>query len=135
MKKSILTFLATVSIGAATIESSPFIAQAENKDTRKQTTTFQSINHNQSYPEELDHIYERFLAAGGTENFWENIILKEYTKNSVNNNQVIEKIVQTKAMLEIESIEAQTRVLIEYAENHYGSINEAIHFYNQNGWW
>lgn len=141
MRKSILAFIATVSIGAASAETYTHTAHANdltNEQQKSTPPTTQSIQTTTSSPEsdnDVDAVYDRFMAAGGTEKLWEKIVLPESGGNPHAKNGEYFGLAQTKLSWGYGTVEQQTRGMIEYAQSRYGSINAAVRFRTTHGWW
>ena len=141
MRKSILAFIATVSIGAASAETYTHTAHAHdltNEQQKSTPPTTQSIQTTTSSPEsdnDVDAVYDRFMAAGGTEELWEKIVLPESGANPHAKNGEYFGLAQTKLSWGYGTVEQQTRGMIEYAQSRYGSINAAVRFRTTHGWW
>ncbi|KAK56075.1 transglycosylase [Staphylococcus lugdunensis] len=141
MRKSILAFIATVSIGAASAETYTHTAHANdltNEQQKSTPPTTQSIQTTTSSPEsdnDVDAVYDRFMAAGGTEELWEKIVLPESGANPHAKNGEYFGLAQTKLSWGYGTVEQQTRGMIEYAQSRYGSINAAVRFRTTHGWW
>lgn len=141
MRKSILAFIATVSIGAASAETYTHTAHANdltNEQQKSTPPTTQSIQTTTSSPEsdnDVDAVYDRFMAAGGTEELWKKIVLPESGGNPHAKNGEYFGLAQTKLSWGYGTVEQQTRGMIEYAQSRYGSINAAVRFRTTHGWW
>lgn len=78
----------------------------------------------------------QFLAAGGTEAMWNTIVLPESSGNPNAVNPLgYRGLGQTKEAWGTGSVATQTKGMINYAEQRYGSIDEALSFRSQNNWW
>lgn len=81
-------------------------------------------------------VHDRFIAAGGTESMWENIVMPESGGNPDAVNELgYRGLGQTKEAWGTGSVEDQTKGMIQYAIDRYGSIDQAIQFREANGWW
>ncbi|WP_411843122.1 hypothetical protein [Salinicoccus sp. HZC-1] len=79
---------------------------------------------------------EQFLAAGGTEAMWQNIVMPESSGNPNAVNELgYQGLGQTKESWGTGSVATQTEGMINYAEERYGSVEEAMQFRNANNWW
>ncbi|MDG0860306.1 LysM peptidoglycan-binding domain-containing protein [Staphylococcus equorum] len=81
-------------------------------------------------------VKDQFLAAGGTEDMWNTIVLPESSGNPNAVNPLgYRGLGQTKEAWGTGSVEEQTKGMINYAEQRYGSVNSALSFRSQNNWW
>jgi len=81
-------------------------------------------------------VQEQFLAAGGTEEMWNNIVMPESSGNpNAQNPAGYQGLGQTMESWGTGSVEEQTTGMINYAQERYGSVEEAIAFRDQNNWW
>ncbi|WP_214269954.1 LysM peptidoglycan-binding domain-containing protein [Mammaliicoccus lentus] len=78
----------------------------------------------------------QFLAAGGTEAMWNTIVLPESSgnPNAVSPNGY-QGLGQTKESWGTGSVATQTKGMLNYAKQRYGSEAAAIEFRAQNNWW
>ncbi|SUM31073.1 SceA protein [Staphylococcus gallinarum] len=77
-----------------------------------------------------------FLAAGGTKELWESIVLPESGGDpDAVNSAGYRGLGQTKESWGTGSVATQTKGMINYAKERYGSIEAAIEFREANGWW
>ena len=78
----------------------------------------------------------QFLAAGGTEALWNTIVLPESSGNPNAVNELgYRGLGQTKESWGTGSVATQTKGLINYAKQRYGSVDAAVSFRSQNNWW
>lgn len=78
----------------------------------------------------------QFLEAGGTEAMWQNIVMPESSGNPNAVNELgYRGLGQTKESWGTGSVAEQTAGMINYAEERYGSVEEAMEFRNANNWW
>ena len=81
-------------------------------------------------------VYSQFIEAGGTKALWDNIVMPESSGNPDAVNELgYRGLGQTKEAWGEGSVEEQTKGMIKYAEDRYGSIDAAIDFRLANGWW
>lgn len=81
-------------------------------------------------------VYSQFIEAGGTKALWDNIVTPESSGNPDAVNELgYRGLGQTKEAWGTGSVEEQTKGMIKYAEDRYGSIDAAIDFRLANGWW
>lgn len=78
----------------------------------------------------------QFLAAGGTEAMWNTIVLPESSgnPNAVSPNGY-QGLGQTKESWGTGSVATQTKGMLNYAKQRYGSEAAAIEFRKTHGWW
>lgn len=78
----------------------------------------------------------QFLAAGGTEAMWNTIVLPESSgnPNAVSPNGY-QGLGQTKESWGTGSVATQTKGMLNYAKQRYGSVDAAVAFRSQNPWW
>lgn len=78
----------------------------------------------------------QFLAAGGTEAMWNTIVLPESSGNpNAVNPAGYRGLGQTKESWGTGSVEQQTKGMLNYAKQRYGSVDAALSFRSQNNWW
>ena len=78
----------------------------------------------------------QFLAAGGTEAMWNTIVLPESSGNPNAVNELgYRGLGQTKESWGTGSVEQQTKGMLNYAKQRYGSVEAALSFRSQNNWW
>ncbi|MGK9044663.1 LysM peptidoglycan-binding domain-containing protein [Mammaliicoccus vitulinus] len=78
----------------------------------------------------------QFLAAGGTEAMWNTIVLPESSGNPNAVNELgYRGLGQTKEAWGTGSVEQQTKGMLNYAKQRYGSVDAALAFRSQNNWW
>ncbi|MCF1616854.1 LysM peptidoglycan-binding domain-containing protein [Tetragenococcus koreensis] len=78
----------------------------------------------------------QFLAAGGTEEMWNTIVMPESggRPDAVSPNGY-QGLGQTKESWGTGSVEEQTKGMINYANDRYGSVEQAVSFRSANNWW
>ncbi|MBF0812325.1 MULTISPECIES: hypothetical protein [Staphylococcus] len=125
MKKLLLASFASITIAATGFGVSSNVSTAEAAETPVQQTT-QSTND----------VYDQFIEAGGTKALWDNIVMPESSGNPDAVNELgYRGLGQTKESWGTGSVEEQTKGMINYAEERYGSVDAAIDFRVANGWW
>lgn len=110
--------------------------------TAKKTKSTQpvSVKSNHSYTPTKrvagSSVKARFLNSGGTEAMWNSIVLPESSgnPNAVSPNGY-HGLGQTKEHWGYGSVENQTKGMINYAVSRYGSVDNAVNFRLNNGWW
>lgn len=79
---------------------------------------------------------EQFLAAGGSEAMWQNIVMPESSGDPNAVNELgYQGLGQTKESWGTGSVEKQTEGMINYAQERYGSVDAAMEFREANNWW
>lgn len=147
MKKSIFALMTMLSLGAAGLES----GQAHAEEVSTSPSQQHQYQYHQSHTSNLNisssntttsstssrtqSVYQRFLAAGGIEEMWEKIVLPESGGNPNASNGQYHGLGQTNQSWGYGSVETQTKGMIQYAKERYGSIGAAIRFRESNGWW
>lgn len=125
MKKLLLASFASITIAATGFGVSSNVSTADAAETPVQQTT-QSISD----------VYDQFIEAGGTKSLWDNIVMPESSGNPDAVNELgYRGLGQTKESWGTGSVEEQTKGMINYAEERYGSVDAAIDFRVANGWW
>ncbi|MDK9867171.1 MULTISPECIES: hypothetical protein [Staphylococcus] len=125
MKKLLLASFASITIAATGLGVSSSVSTADAAETSTQQTT-QANND----------IYSEFIEAGGTKALWDNIVMPESSGDPEAVNELGYKgLGQTKEAWGTGTVEEQTKGMINYAEDRYGSIEAAIDFRLANGWW
>lgn len=80
-------------------------------------------------------VKSQFLASGGTEAMWSTIVMPESGGNVNASNGQYHGLGQTNQSWGYGSIDNQTKGMIQYANERYGSINGALSFRQSHGWW
>lgn len=113
---------------AQPVEEQP-AAPEQNVEQPKQNTQQQESTANGSTK-------EQFLASGGSEAMWNSIVMPESSgdPNAVNP-LGYQGLGQTKEHWGTGSVATQTEGMIDYANERYGSVEEAIEFREANNWW
>lgn len=125
MKKLLLASFASITIAATGLGVSSSVSTADAAETSTQQTT-QANND----------VYSEFIEAGGTKVLWDNIVMPESSGDPEAVNELGYKgLGQTKEAWGTGTVEEQTKGMINYAEDRYGSIEAAIDFRLANGWW
>ncbi|MDG0822937.1 MAG: hypothetical protein L0L52_09870 [Staphylococcus equorum] len=125
MKKLLLASFASITIAATGLGVSSSVSTADAAETSTQQTT-QANND----------VYSEFIEAGGTKALWDNIVMPESSGDPEAVNELGYKgLGQTKEAWGTGTVEEQTKGMINYAEDRYGSIEAAIDFRLANGWW
>lgn len=107
---------------------------ADNSSSSNTSSDDNSSNESSS-SESTSSVYKQFIAAGGTEELWENIVLPESGGDPNASNGQYHGLGQTNQSWGYGSVETQTKGMISYAKERYGSIEAAISFRESNGWW
>lgn len=81
-------------------------------------------------------VHDRFIAAGGTESMWTNIVLPESGGNpDIVSPNGYHGLGQTKQSWGYGSVESQTAGMIAYANSRYGSVSNAVAYRVANNAW
>ncbi|WP_432717201.1 hypothetical protein AAA448_12070 [Staphylococcus equorum] len=122
MKKLLLASFASITIAATGLGVSSSVSTADAAETSTQQTN--------------NDVYSEFIKAGGTKALWDNIVMPESSGDPEAVNELGYKgLGQTKEAWGTGTVEEQTKGMINYAEERYGSIEAAIDFRLANGWW
>ena len=125
MKKLLLASFASITIAATGFGVSSNVSTADAAETPVQQTT-----------QSTSDVYDQFIEAGGTKALWDNIVMPESSGNPDAVNELgYRGLGQTKEAWGTGTVEEQTKGMINYAEERYGSIEAAIDFRLANGWW
>ncbi|MFQ3905611.1 hypothetical protein ABLV94_08340 [Staphylococcus sp. Mo2-7] len=125
MKKLLLASFASITIAATGLGVSSSVSTADATETSTQQTT-QANND----------VYSEFIEAGGTKALWDNIVMPESSGDPEAVNELGYKgLGQTKEAWGTGTVEEQTKGMINYAEDRYGSIEATIDFRLANGRW
>ncbi|MCE5090196.1 transglycosylase [Staphylococcus devriesei] len=135
MKKSIFALMTMVSLGAAGLESGQAHASEATPNQYNQQSSVTTTNTNNTSNDSTSSVYQRFIAAGGTQELWEKVVLPESSGNPNASNGQYHGLGQTNQSWGYGSVETQTKGMIQYAKERYGSIEAAISFREANGWW
>ncbi|MCG3411692.1 hypothetical protein K0018_01095 [Staphylococcus massiliensis] len=127
MKKLLFATTATIGILATGVTAN---TQLEAAETQSNAAT------QQQGVDQTSTVHDRFIKAGGTEAIWQNIVLPESggDPNAVSP-QGYKGLGQTKEAWGTGTVEEQTKGMINYAKERYGSIDAAVQFRIANGWW
>ena len=81
-------------------------------------------------------VYSQFIEAGGTKALWDNIVMPESSGNpNAVNPAGYRGLGQTKESWGTGSVADQTKGMLNYAEQRYGSVDAAISYRDSHGWW
>lgn len=94
-----------------------------------------SSTNSSSSSESTSEVYQEFIEAGGTQELWEKIVLPESGGNPNASNGQYHGLGQTNQSWGYGSVATQTKGMINYAKERYGSIEAAISFREANGYW
>ncbi|MGO3048646.1 hypothetical protein CD110_05430 [Staphylococcus casei] len=124
MKKLLLASFASITIAATGFGVSSNTQTADAAETTQEAT------------QSTSDVYSQFIEAGGTKSLWDNVVMPESSGNPDAVNELGYKgLGQTKEAWGTGSVEEQTKGMINYAEERYGSIDAAVDFHIANGWW
>lgn len=113
--------------------------QAQTQTAQPTKTTSQSTSSQSTSSSSAStggSVKAQFLAAGGTEEIWNTIVLPESGGNPNAVNELgYRGLGQTKESWGTGSVADQTKGLLNYAKQRYGSVDSALSFRNSNNWW
>ena len=111
-------------------------SQAADPASSAATTTKTSTASNSASTSSASgSTYDQFIAAGGTSELWESVVMPESGGNVNASNGQYHGLGQTNQSWGTGSVENQTKGMLDYANSRYGSIDSAISFRAANGWW
>lgn len=92
---------------------------------------------NNQAPTGSGSVYDQFIQAGGTPDMWKYIVLPESSGNPDAVNGRYSGLFQTDKGngTRGHSVAEQTKWAIQYANERYGSVENAIHFRQTHNWW
>ena len=99
------------------------------------TTKTSTASNSASTSSASGSTYDQFIAAGGTSELWESVVMPESGGNVNASNGQYHGLGQTNQSWGTGSVENQTKGMLDYANSRYGSIDSAISFRAANGWW
>lgn len=117
---------------AASQAPSQAAAPASSAATTTKTST---ASNSASSSSASGSTYDQFIAAGGTSELWESVVMPESGGNVNASNGQYHGLGQTNQSWGTGSVENQTKGMLNYADSRYGSIDNAISFRAANGWW
>nr|CCC57264.1 peptidoglycan-binding protein [Weissella thailandensis fsh4-2] len=117
---------------AASQAPSQAAAPASSAATTTKTST---ASNSASSSSASGSTYDQFIAAGGTSELWESVVMPESGGNVNASNGQYHGLGQTNQSWGSGSVENQTKGMLNYADSRYGSIDNAISFRAANGWW
>ena len=124
--------VATSVAPAASQAPSQAAAPASSAATTTKTST---ASNSASTSSASGSTYDQFIAAGGTSELWESVVMPESGGNVNASNGQYHGLGQTNQSWGTGSVENQTKCMLDYANSRYGSIDSAISFRAANGWW
>lgn len=96
----------------------------------------QGVNNTATQAASTDEVYKEFIAAGGTKELWDAIVMPESSGNPNAVNELgYRGLGQTKEAWGTGTVTEQTKGMINYAKERYGSVDAAIQFRLANNWW
>lgn len=109
----------------------------QNKqDTKKEVQTTSAPVQEETKSVSGGSVKAQFLQAGGTEAMWDSIVMPESSGNPNAVNELgYRGLGQTKESWGTGSVAEQTKGMINYAKERYGSIDNAISARQSKGWW
>jgi len=114
--------------------SAPAQQAAPVQQTATQTQAA-STSSNTSTSSASGSTYDQFIAAGGTSALWQSVVMPESGGNVNASNGQYHGLGQTNQSWGHGSVATQTAGMLNYANERYGSIDNAISFRAANGWW
>ncbi len=100
------------------------------------TTSYSASTSSSSSASTGGSVKAQFLANGGTEAAWNAIVMPESGGNpNAVNPAGYRGLGQTKESWGTGSVASQTKGMINYANSRYGSLDAAIAFRDNHGWW
>ena len=113
--------------------SAPKTVEAPKQEVKQETTT---PVQKETKSVSGGSVKAQFLQAGGTEAMWNNIVMPESTGNpNAVNPAGYRGLGQTKESWGTGSVAEQTKGMINYAKERYGSVDNAISKRQSQGWW
>ena len=88
-----------------------------------------------SQPVTNSSVYEQFIAAGGTDDLWNSVVMPESSGNPQAINGQYSGLGQTNQSWGKGSVAEQTQGMINYANSRYGSVSNSISFRNTHNFW
>lgn len=88
-----------------------------------------------SQPTTNSSVYEQFIAAGGTDDLWNSVVMPESSGNPQAVNGQYSGLGQTNQSWGKGSVAEQTQGMINYANSRYGSVANSISFRNTHNFW
>lgn len=79
--------------------------------------------------------HDQFIQAGGTEAMWQNIVMPESTGDVNATNGQYHGLGQTNQSWGYGSVAEQTQGMLQYAQERFGSVDNAISFRQANNFW
>ena len=110
----------------------------QNKqDTKKEVQTTSAPVQKETKSVSGGSVKAQFLQAGGTEAMWDSIVMPESTGNPNATNGQYSGLFQMSPQSGngTGSVEEQTKSAIKYANERYGSVENAISARQSKGWW
>lgn len=131
---------ATTQQSVATSSVAPAASQAPSQaaapaSSAATTTKTSTASNSASTSSASGSTYDQFIAAGGTSELWESVVMPESGGNVNASNGQYHGLGQTNQSWGTGSVENQTKGMLDYANSRYGSIDSAISFRAANGWW
>lgn len=118
---------------AASVQAQPV---AQDTAVAEQAATVAQQAAPAATPAAGGSVYDQFIANGGTDALWQNIVMPESggNPNAVSPNGYM-GLGQTKEGWGTGDVATQTNGLVNYAVSRYGSVDGAVQFRAANGWW
>ncbi|MDR0899178.1 MAG: peptidoglycan-binding protein, partial [Lactobacillaceae bacterium] len=117
-----------------TASSTPVVSDSNTNSA--QDTASSVVDNSSATPAGSGSVYERFIAAGGTDDMWKYIVIPESGGNpDIESPSGYHGLGQTKQAWGWGSVEDQTKGMINYMITRYGSIENGIQFKLTKGWY
>ncbi|MEB6612979.1 aggregation-promoting factor C-terminal-like domain-containing protein [Staphylococcus pasteuri] len=120
-------------------KSSSVSSNYQTTQTSTQSTSSESKSStsedSSSSSESSSDVYKEFIEAGGTKELWDNVVMPESGGDPDASNGQYHGLGQTNQSWGYGSVATQTKGMINYAKERYGSIDAAISFRESNGYW
>lgn len=119
-----------------TAVTTPVVQAVANTPAVAQTSTAEPTQAPATATANSGSAYDQFIANGGTDALWQNIVMPESggNPNAVSPNGYM-GLGQTKESWGTGDVATQTRGLVNYATSRYGSVENAVNYRLSNGWW
>ncbi len=131
-KSTQVNSIATQSSQSTPVQTS---AKAGNVATNNQASSSTSQAVATSSNSGSGSVHDQFIAAGGTEAMWQNIVIPESGGNPNATNGQYRGLGQTNQSWGTGSVAEQTKGMIQYAISRYGSVESACQAHSENGSW
>lgn len=121
-----------ITIAKDSTQLAPATSQSVQTDTTDNTA---QVTPADSQPATNSSVYEQFIAAGGTDDLWNSVVMPESSGNPQAINGQYSGLGQTNQSWGKGSVAEQTQGMINYANSRYGSVSNSISFRNTHNFW